>query len=362
MPRPHVRWDVSQNERSDLRDLLDDATNFMGGALAEESAWPDDLPRATPETGSIYILVPSDGSRLPWRDNRVHIGFCSTRDRDDQASPAEERRCPFGSASFVADTRPDLLHRGLYLDALVARPDLPRRLLWEWVKQWKVIRIHLTQVRVVDMTGKDAERFVPGGEPALRRSEDNWGYVRFALAEQRAALVKLESDPAGDRVAHRLLFFYHAADALESYGAIQMAPVPLAAKWLPALDERAADGRRLVPRMLKRPVGRLSPPERCYESLVRVAATSREYKKKRRTGRQHMLKTVWAFLEHELRLDPKNPDNQDPAVRAEARILFIMTVKSMFPGKMVRASLLATVALVIGGMTDVPARLAGLFF
>jgi hypothetical protein len=360
-----VRWDVRQDERIELRGRLDDATNFMDGASTVESPskTADESPKVAPETGSIYILTHPDSPRLPWQDPRSFTGVCPVREDEESAEDdSADRRCAFRSATFMADTRPDQLHSALYLDLLATQPDLPRRLLWRWVKQWKVVRIRLSQVRVADMTGKDAERFVPGGEPALRRSHENWGYVRWVHAEQRAALVKLESDPSGERVAHRMLFFSYAADALENFGAIQVTPVRIRAQWLPALDARGADGRRLLPRLLKRPVGRRTVFQRVYRRLVLATAGARERKASRRSRRQDLRRTVWAFLDNELRLDPRNPENRDPVVRAEARGLFIKTVKSALPSTRLVSTLAAATSFVVGGVTGLLERIARLFF
>lgn len=362
-PGPDVRWDVGQRERAELRERLDDATHYMGDLPASATAGEgNDLPAAGPETGSIYILVPPGAPRLPWQDSRAYTGECPVRVDHLGADRCEDTRCTFLSATFPADTRPDLLHQALYLDLLAARPDLPRHLLWNWVERWDVICVHLSEVRVADMTGKDAERFVPGGEPALRRSHENWGYVRWAQAEQRAALVKLESDPAGERVAHRMLFYSHAADSLESFGAIRLTPVPVKARWLPKFDARAADGRRVVPRMLKRPAGRQSRAERYYDRLVRARATARDQKSVRRDRRQNMRRMVCAFLDNELCLDPRNPENRDPAVRAEARTLFINTVKSILPGRKFMTTITAIALFLAGIVTSLPERFWHLFF
>jgi hypothetical protein len=320
---PSPSWSPSRPERDETRDRDDLAHYFIGG---EEAGDGRSAPRVLPMTGTTFILVPPWNPELPWRDSRTRIGQCRVHDQANDVR-LEEDLCPFRVTSNLASSKPKQLHYALYHEWLAARPELPRDLVWRSVREWQILRIRLNGVRVASMTGRDAERFLPGGEPMLRHTDSTWGYLRWAHTREMAAIALVETDPAGPRLANRLLFFTHAAEALYRAGAIELDPLAVTPRFLPRPGERSADGRLLLPLQVLPPAHRRSTGQRLYEKLVRLRASVRRQAAIHKARRRIRWTAVKEFLARELALR-----EEDATERFRVRMLLITTLKLAFGG------------------------------
>jgi len=319
---PDTSWSPSIREREELRLLAGDYERFIGGEPAGDGR---ERPRVQAVSGETYMLVPPDGPERPWEDHRGRIGSCVVhQDLPTHISLAEDP-CPFRVTSYLISAVPEHLYWGLFMDLLAARPELPRHLVWRSVKRWRVVRVRLNSVRVAFMTGRDSERFLPGGEPMLRHSTAAWGFVRWAHTRDGAALAVVESDPAGSRIASRLLFYCHAADALCDAGAIEVVSGIEVPRRRPRIDERGADGRRVLPRLLAPPTRKRPRLARWYDQLTRVWAGSRRRKARRLERRRARLSALTDVISRELAL--KEPDSD---VRFRTRLQLIATWRMLF--------------------------------
>jgi hypothetical protein len=316
---PHAMWSPTTDERTELRREAGEAWRFVGGdhdGDGRESPW------VGPLDGEAFILVPPRSPARPWHDPAARIGSCVLHKEHSPREPLTDDPCAFRVNSYFVSAHPQDLYIALFLDWLAARPEMPRRLVWKSVLRWRVMRLRLEEVRVAYMTGRDAERFLPGGEPMLRHSETTWGYLRWAHTRQHAALVIVESDPAGSRVASRLLMFCHAVEALCEAGALEAEAIEVRPRRWPRPGARGGDGRRLLPRLLLPTPGKRPRVGQGYDALTRIWASHRRSKSRRRKRRRDRWSAMREIAIRELALNEENSD-----VRFRTRVQLVTTIK-----------------------------------
>jgi hypothetical protein len=348
---PDVTWSPTTDEREEFRRQADEAMRFIGGEVDGDGR---EFPWVGPVNGATYILVPPASDSRPWRDPTARIGSCIFHKECSPREPLASDPCAFRVNSYLAGPIPEHLYIALFLDWRAARPDMPQHLVWKSVKKWRIMRLRFNGVRVAYMTGRAAEHFLPGGEPMLRHSQTTWGFVRWVHTKQQAALAIIESDPAGSRIASRMLIFCHPADALCDIGALEATPTQIKARRWFGPGARGTDGRRLLPRLILPTPGRRPRIGRWYDGLTRAWAGHRRRKRRRQANRRVRWSAMREIAIRELALREENAD-----IRFRTRVQLIATFKmaisalhSRKPLLRLLAALLATIGYAIFYVTQ----------
>lgn len=322
--------EAKKREREELREAVDEATNFLGDGLTAEVRYGD-VPRfavpITADFATFYVLVPKDAPSEWWSDPRIEIGTCPYH-QHPPGIPVEENPCPYQACSVLVGKGVKQLYLAAWSELLSASPDLPHKLLWsELLQSWKPVRVHLSLVRVAWLTDLP---MLGGGEPQVRRwgralrGKDSpaWEQLRDVVRVHCASLAVIPGDPMGHNFAARLIVFKAPFQALWKAGAIRMEPADSLrrpSRWV--LSVRL--GHRL--QVTKPPTW---PPrhnrlrDRLHFEFTMWRANRRQVQKERRERKRVRRSARREIIRRELALDEPNAE-----IRAHTRRALIATVR-----------------------------------